>query len=339
MKKLLLCFTVLIICISFSACGFSADGNVLENPSLKVHFIDVGQGDSIFIELPDSKTMLIDCGEYEYAGFVSDYIKNLGYSSLDYAVATHPHTDHMGGMATLIKKFKPQNFYMPDAAHDTLAFDKMLEAVANSGCNAEYAVAGKLIFDLNGARAEFLAPHKNSFADFNNLSAVIKLTYKNSSFLFTGDAEYYSEGRMISAKVDLSADVLKCGHHGSSSSTGEKFLNKVNPKYAVISAGKDNSYGHPHIETIAKLDRMGVEYYLTSEAGTVVISTDGEAYAVQTIKTADNRNIADYTKVYRTKKGKRYHIEGCDGLKYTKIPTTIEEAESMGLTPCNACMP
>ncbi len=338
MKKVLLLLLIVFISFNITSCAKVTKTQIIPSEiALKVHFVDVGQGDCIFVELPEQKCMLIDCGEYEYADTVTEYIKKLGYTAIDYVVATHPHTDHMGGMSAIIKEFELANFYMPDAAHDTDQFDKMLDAVANSGCNAEYAYAGKTIFDYSGAKAVFLAPYGKNYKDLNDYSAVLKLTYKDSSFIFTGDAEENSEKRMLANGVDLQADVLKCGHHGSSSSTTESFFKEVNPKYAVITAGKNNSYGHPHIETIALLEHYNVEYYRTDECGTVIISTDGKSYAVEKIKT-DISNTADY-QVYRTKNGKRYHKDGCDSLSYTRIPTTIEEAKSLGLTPCKACRP
>lgn len=338
MKKVCLFLLVLFISFSLTACSVSTNTEpVITEAALKVHFVDVGQGDCIFIELPEQKCMLIDCGEYEYAALVTDYIKNLGYASIDYVVATHPHTDHMGGMSQILSKFKIHNFYMPEAVHSTDEFNKMLDAVEKSGCNAEYASSGKNIFEYNDTKAEFLAPRGKSHIDLNNASAIVKLVYKDSSFIFMGDAEGTSEEKIIASGFDVRADVLKCGHHGSSSSTTERFLNRVNPKYAVITSGKGNSYGHPHIETIALLEHYGIECYRTDELGTVIISTDGKNYALKNIKTKVSNNT-EY-KIFRTKKGKRYHRDGCDSLSYTKIPTTVEEAQKMGLTPCKACKP
>ncbi len=361
MKKVLTFLLILIMTVNICSCAYltkpqnadrqkeNTSKSLTEKP-LKVHFIDVGQGDCIFIELPDKKSMLIDCGEFEYANTVTGYIKNLDYSTIDYVVATHPHTDHMGCMATVINSFKVINFYMPEIAHDTVAFDKMMEAVANSGCNAQYAYRGKNIFDFGDAKADFLSPGENVIlTDYNNASAVVRLTFKNSSFIFMGDAEFECENKILSSGATITADVLKCGHHGSSSSTSERFLNKVNPKYAVITVGKGNSYGHPHIETLERLKRNGIDCLRTDESGTIVVSTDGENYEIEKIMTEFNSEQELYNNnvtyagedktVYITKSGKRYHKDGCDSLLYTKIPTTVEEALGLGLTPCKACRP
>ena len=245
------------------------------NPSpqyLTVHFLDVGQGDSEFIVLPDGKTMLIDAGESNYGNTVVNYIKALGYSKIDYLVATHPHADHIGGMTKVIQSFSIGAVYMPNATTTTQTYIDLITAIKNAGLTITTAKAGASIFNSNGVSANIVAPNMANYEDLNNFSAVIKITYSSNSFLFMGDAEELSENEIT---ADVNADVLKVGHHGSTSSTSQTFLNKVSPKYAVISVGADNDYGHPAQITLDKLSSAGATIYRTDKDGTVVFKSDG----------------------------------------------------------------
>ena len=239
---------------------------------LTVHFLDVGQGDSEFIVLPDGKTMLIDAGESDYGNTVVNYIKNLGYSKIDYLVATHPHADHIGGMTKVIQSFSIGAIYMPNATTTTQTYIDLLTVIKNAGLTITTAKAGVSIFNSNGVSVNIIAPNSASYDDLNNYSAVVKITYNSNSFLFMGDAEELSENEIT---ADVNADVLKVGHHGSTSSTGQTFLNKVSPKYAVISVGADNDYGHPAQITLDKLSSAGATIYRTDKDGTIVFKSDG----------------------------------------------------------------
>jgi beta-lactamase superfamily II metal-dependent hydrolase len=241
-----------------------------------VHYLDVGQGDSEFIELPNGECMLIDAGTSDSAQKIVDTITNYGYSKLDYVVATHPHADHIGGMTKVINNFDIGEIYMPKASTTTKTFENMLTAISDNGLSINTAKAGVEVYSDSSLEIEFLAPVGTSYTDLNNYSAVVKITYGSNSFLFTGDAENVSEEEMLSSERNsLSADVLKVGHHGSSSSSTVDFINAVNPKYAVISCGVDNSYGHPHSETLTKLDDKNVELYRTDKQGTITVVCDG----------------------------------------------------------------
>ena len=328
---------------------------------LEVHFIDVGQGDAIFVELPNDETMLIDAGPS--SGIVPNYIKSRGHSDIDYVVTTHPDADHINGMPEVLNTFKVGTFYMPEKEHTTQIFDRMMDAITNNGCDAVYALAGKDIVNTNELKVYFVGPTK-IYGDNNACSAVVKLEYKETSILFTGDAEYSSERDMIGAGYDLSADILKVGHHGSSSSSSPAFIKAVNPKDAIISAGENNRYGHPTDEVLAILNNAGINVYRTDEVGTIIVVSDGINYTIDKNKSSVQINAppAETTPtentvvpvipsteretqtqnntatVYRTKTGSKYHSAGCSYLK-SSIQTTVSEAKSMGLTPCSRCNP
>jgi len=290
MFKKILIFS-LIVALLFSLAGCSLDTTNFNQAQsetqnstvqskdgiLKVYFIDVGQGDSIFIKSPDGKTMLIDAGVPEMGKKVVDYIKSLGVKKIDILVGTHPHEDHIGGMDYVINNFDIGKFYMPKVTTNTKTFEYVLNAAKNKGLKIDVAKAG-VSLDLGPeVSAKMIAPNGTKYDDLNEYSAVIKLNYGDTSFLFTGDAEAESEKEMINQGYDLKSDVLKIGHHGSYTSTTAAFLDAVDPEYAVISCGKGNDYGHPHSVTLKKLKARNIPVYRTDECGTIVATSDGHS--------------------------------------------------------------
>ncbi|MBQ4527333.1 MAG: MBL fold metallo-hydrolase [Clostridia bacterium] len=245
--------------------------------SMTVSFVDVGQGDCIFARLPNNEIMLVDCGEYSERDAVCDFLDRENVKKIDYLVATHPHVDHMGGMSHIIKKYDIGSFFMPDTESDTNAFIYMLEALDEKNIQSNIVRAGDMIFESDSFRCEVISPVLDSYEETNDFSVVLRLTCGEKSFLLTGDAETYAEKHI---KSDVSADVLKVGHHGSITSTSEEFLEKVNPKYAVISCGKDNSYGHPHKEIIDILNKYNIQVYRTDISGTITFFCDGKTVEV-----------------------------------------------------------
>jgi len=248
---------------------------------LVVHFIDVGQGDSQFLQLPNGQTMLIDAGTNEKASEVVSYLNRLGVKTIDYLIATHPHEDHIGGMDEVINHFEIGNIYMPQVTHNTKSFESVLKAIKAKGKKITAGKAGLTILDQEGLKISFLAPCGQKYEDLNNWSIVTRVEFGNTSFLFTGDAEELSESEILESGQAVSADVLKVGHHGSRSSTSTSFLKAVAPKYAVISAGKDNSYGHPHEETLKKLKQKNITVYRTDINGTIILFSDGRQISQQ----------------------------------------------------------
>lgn len=246
---------------------------------LSVHYLDVGQGDSIFIELPGGSSMLIDAGISRLGKSIKGYINSLGYNKIDYLVATHPHADHIGSMAYIVDNMNIGEIYMPKVSTNTKTYERLLESVSAKGLKIKAAAAGVDILDTEQVSVCIAAPVKIDDDELNNCSAVIKIQFENTSFLFTGDAE---EEELEDITADISADVLKVGHHGSRTSTSKKFLARVNPKIAVISLGKDNDYGHPHKSTIKCLGNIGAEVYRTDKNGTIIVTSDGQNINVET---------------------------------------------------------
>lgn len=243
--------------------------------NLKVHFIDVGQGDAQIIEL-NGHYMLIDAGPNSSEQVLLDYINKIGIKKFDYVIGTHVHEDHIGGMDKVIKNYDIDNFLFPKQTSTTKTFESFVEQLNNRGLKLYAPNVGES-FEFENAKFTVLAPNSLEYDDANNYSIVVKLEYKNTSILFMGDAETLSENEMLdNYYLDLEADVIKIGHHGSSTSSSLKFLKSVNPKYAVISLGKDNDYFHPHKSTMLRLKSLNIPVYRTDEVSTIIMETDGD---------------------------------------------------------------
>ncbi|KYH35993.1 hydroxyacylglutathione hydrolase [Clostridium tepidiprofundi DSM 19306] len=251
------------------------------NGNLKVHFIDVGQADSILIE-QDKHFMLIDAGNNADSTLVVNYLKQQGVSKLDYLIGTHPHEDHIGGLDAVINTFNIGKVLMPKKVSTTKTYKDVILAIKNKGLKITVPVPGAT-YKLGAAEWTILAPGKDEdYEKTNNYSIVQKLRFGNTSFIFTGDAEDISEREILARKYDLKADVLKIGHHGSKTSTTKEFLVAVDPKYAVISCGKNNDYGFPHKTTMDKLKNRGITVYRTDECGTIVCTSNGKNISFDT---------------------------------------------------------
>lgn len=280
LKKKNLIITCLLICLSiiFTACSQQSSNAInTSNKSneLKVHYIDVGQGDSILVQTKD-KNILIDSGTRKSSDNLINYLKKQHIKKLDYVIATHPHEDHIGGMPKVIDEFEIGNFYAPKKTANTKIFKDMILQLKKKNLKINVAKKGISLDLSNDSSLDFLAPVKDNYENTNDYSAVIKITHGNRKFLFTGDAEKTSERDILNSNVDLSSNVLKVGHHGSHSSSSKEFLDKVNPKMAIISCGKNNDYGHPHKETMKELKKRNIEVYRTDIDGNILLTSDGE---------------------------------------------------------------
>lgn len=280
-KKIISSLSILLMFMFFMAgCGASAtsskDSPGSQGGKLMVHYIDVGQGDSMLIQV-NNKNLLIDAGPASGTDKLMSYLSKNNIKKLDYVVATHPHEDHIGGMTSVIKKFQVGSFYAPKITTTTKTYQNMIDALKSKNLKINVAKAGVSLDLGENAKCEILAPvnTQTKYESLNNYSAVIKLTYGNNKFLFTGDAEKLVEKELLNAKSDLSSDVLKVGHHGSTSSSSKEFLDAVSPKIAVISVGKGNDYGHPHKETLTALKNRKLQIYRTDVDGTVILESDG----------------------------------------------------------------
>jgi competence protein ComEC len=329
----------------------------LTNAIMTVKFFDVGQGDSILIQTPNGKTMLIDAGPGSASDKVYSALKSLNINSIDVLVATHPHEDHIGGMTNIVNNLKIGMMYMPKSITTTKTYESLLNAISNKGLKVNTAKAG-VVIDIDSALSvTMLTPNSANYTDINDYSAVIKITYKNNSFLLVGDASNNSESEMLSNGSSLKADVLKVGHHGSATSSSDSFLSAVNPKYAIISVGAGNSYGHPTAATLGRLSSHNINVYRTDESGTITMTSDGSVIKLdksaspikpQAPPVVNNPVVVNPTVkpnggndiiVYRTDTGAKYHIDGCSYLSKSKVPISLKDAKAMGLTACSKCHP
>ena len=337
-----------------------------ENSTFRVTFIDVGQADSALIEC-DGHYMLIDGGNVADSNKIYSILSKNNISYLDYVIGTHGHEDHIGGLSGALSYAKAGTVFCPVKAYDSKAF-KNFSAKADENGGIIVPSVGE-VFSLGSASIEILG--LNASEDTNDTSIILKITYGNTSFLFTGDAERAAEQAVIGK--DLSADVLKVGHHGSETSTSYVFLREIMPKYAVISVGKDNSYGHPDDAVMSRFRDADVKVFRTDVQGDIVCVSDGETVAVttsrnQSVDTSETKqsaisqvqteNAVEQPKqqqtevqpeavapqpepqgngVWISRSGKKYHSNsGCSGMKSPQ-QVSLQDAQAMGRGPCKKC--
>lgn len=269
----------------FDSVGLSDVSFKADEYALSVHYIDVGKADAILIQC-DGKNMLIDSGNIDPSNKVIEYLKKRNVKNLDLVVATHPDKDHIGSMANIIYEFNIQKFMMPEIPEDIVpkssVYQSMIYALNSKNLIVNNPVSGDT-FTLGNANCNILAPIKQYDDSTNNNSIVIKLNYKNDSFLFVGDAEKEEEQDILNTEYDLKSTVLKVGHHGSKTSTTKEFLEAVAPQYAVICVGEDNN-DLPKKSVLDRLTKNGVKTYRTDLNGNIVITTDGSGVNIFTQK-------------------------------------------------------
>ncbi len=325
--------------------------------TLEVHYIDVGQGDATLIKC-GSHAMLIDGGNNNKGTTVQLYLKKQGVESLDYVIGTHPDADHIGGLDVIVYKYNCDTVIMPDYEKDTKTYQELVDVIHDKNMKITYPVVGEQ-YALGEAKFTIIAPNSNSYGgNANDYSVAILLEYGKNRFLFTGDAEEASEAEMLTNGIDISADVYKVAHHGSRSASTQEFLNAVHPKYAVISCGEGNSYGHPHAEVLNRLRSMGVEVFRTDEQGSIIASSDGENITwncsatdswqsgEQTESDRENAdNVTEQTTYVLNTNTKKFHRETCGSVSqikeenFQKVQMSREELEQSGYSPCKNCNP
>lgn len=352
LKRFIAFLALLVMSLSPFVCPAIA-----EDSGLTVYFLDVGQADAAVI-VCDDEVLMIDGGNVADSSFVYSYLTNtLGLERIDYMIGTHAHEDHIGGLSAALNACSVGTVYSSVTDYDSDAFRDFRRYAEDRGAALTVPDVGDT-FDVGDAEVEFLAPVYD-YDNVNDQSIVVRIEYGDTSFLFTGDAEWDSEHDMIDAGADLSADVLKVGHHGSDTSSSYVFLREVMPRYAVISVGEGNSYGHPTEETLSRLSDVGAEIYRTDLQGTMICRSDGQDITFQTEKSSsgsdrmsgfvsrpgDGDSVSGAGAPYiGNANSYKFHYASCSSVDQMKESNKVEfysrdEAINAGYDPCKRCNP
>lgn len=316
-----------------------------EGGGLEVHFMDVGQADAALV-ICDGHYMLIDGGNAEDSDLVYSYLERRGAKHLDCMVATHAHEDHIGGLSGALNYASVDAALCPVTEYSSKVFRNMVKYLEEQGKSITVPRPGDS-FDLGSAQVEILGPVRE-YDDANNTSIVLRIDYGETSFLFTGDMETGAEGDLLDSGADVSATVLKAGHHGSDTSTGYRFLREVMPEYAVISVGEGNKYGHPDHEVLSRFRDAGTEVYRTDMQGHIVAKSDGKTVTFTTEKEADTATNPTSNSDLQTYIGnagsKKFHLPDCASAKNIQEDKRVEfdsrvQAIAAGYEPCGRCKP
>ena len=352
------------LALGLAACDASAitpggSADVVPNPSsaaaavdtveapFEMHFIDVGQALSVLVEC-DGQYMLYDGGNVDDGSLIVSYLQSQGVEQLEYVFCSHAHEDHVGGLAASLAYFPAYHVYSPVTEASTKCFKDFVKYTQQQGLQVEVPAVGTT-WPLGGATVTMVGPVAQ-YSDTNDTSIVLRIEYGSTSFLLTGDMEKTAETDLVNSGVNLRADVLQVGHHGSSTSTGYLFLNSVLPEMAVISCGVNNKYGHPHEETLSILRDAGVDVYRTDLQGTITIGSDGQNYTVGTEHFAEDAQLnptdpAASSTAQQAYIGnvnsKKFHLPSCSNLPAEKnqiLFSSYDEAVEAGYTPCSSCI-
>ena len=352
------------LALGLAACDASAitpggSADVVPNPSsaaaamdtveapFEMHFIDVGQALSVLVEC-DGQYMLYDGGNVDDGSLVVSYLQSQGVEQLEYVFCSHAHEDHVGGLAAALAYFPAYHVYSPVTEASTKCFKDFVKYTQQQGLQVEVPAVGTT-WPLGGATVTMVGPVAQ-YSDTNDTSIVLRIEYGSTSFLLTGDMEKTAETDLVNSGVNLRADVLQVGHHGSSTSTGYLFLNAVLPEMGVISCGTGNKYGHPHEETLSILRDAGVDVYRTDLQGTITIGSDGQNYTVGTEHFAEDAQLnptdpAASSTAQQAYIGnvnsKKFHLPSCSNLPAEKnqiLFSSYDEAVEAGYTPCSSCI-
>ena len=307
-RRALIALTVLALAVAAALVPYRSLLPAIALPArrageLRLHFLDVGQGDCTIVEFPSGAALVVDAGDGSFANddYVIRYLKGIAPTSVT-LVATHSDVDHYGGLTEILRVFRVEKVYLPPVAAQTGAYRRFLSAVRAEGCAQETIVRYKSILDRSGAYAVCLSPHATDETDENDSAAMLYLAYEGVRVLLSSDATADREEALLreyalsehifdsgSLAVDLDGvDILRAAHHGSANAAGEEWLALIKPSAAVISCGAGNSYGHPAGELLTRLWEAGAETYRTDELGTVVASILGGAYTITYEKNGGN---------------------------------------------------
>ena len=312
-----------------------------EGETLTVHYIDVGQADSILLEC-EGKFMLIDGGNKEDGQLVISYLQQQGVEELEAVICTHAHEDHVGGLPSVLAVFPVKAVYAPTKTYSSKVFDSFLHYVDQQGLEVTIPAPGDKLA-LGGVDMTVVGPVK-SYAETNDTSIVVLADYSETRFLFTGDMETPAENDMLDYwgdRIDWNVDVLKAGHHGSDTSSGYRFVYEADPEYAIVSVGTGNTYGHPNDSVLSRYADAGIPLFRTDELGHVIVTSDGQNIAV----TWEDQNAqpSEYqsSQYIGNKNSKKLHLPDCGSLpgENNRVEfTSYQEAIDAGYTPCSSCM-
>jgi competence protein ComEC len=359
-KRLLQVSLLSILIVAISAATVTA------NENLTAHFLDVGQDDSILLQF-HGKNVLIDGGTEDAGPRVESYLRNHGVSSLDLLVATHPHEDHIGGLIAILNNIPVKQILDSGQVHTAPSFETYLNLIDQKNISYNTAQRGQTVNLDPKLKIEVLSPPATLFQDdLNQNSIVLKITYDKVSFLLMGDAGFEAENSLLSSGDNLKSDILKVGHHGSSSASSPAFLKAVKPVVSMIKVGAANDYGHPSGKTLSALQSTGSKVYRTDLDGNVVVTTDGQSYAVSTEKqpkstvgrAPQNRatsfagsaapvaavSAVSLQQFVGSSKSDTYHYPGCQWAQKIKPGNLIsfsglQDARAHGYVPCGVCHP
>lgn len=349
-------FALFLSLLLLSGCGQPVSAptdDAQTSASLTVHYIDVGQADSILLEC-DGEYMLIDGGNVPDGEDVVQYLLNVGVTELEAVVATHAHEDHAGGLADVLKTFPTEAVYAPTRTYSSNCFDQFVYYTDQQDLTIQIPQPGDII-SLGETTVTVLGPVK-TYAETNNTSIVLLAQFGENRFLFTGDMEIQAETDLLDSGANVKADVLKVGHHGSETSTGYRFLREVAPTYAVISVGQGNTYQHPHEAPLSRLEDAEVTVYRTDKLGTIVAVSDGknitfswskgsaapEKPATSPSKPAESIGETQTPQLHiGNVNSKVFHLPTCSSLPSEKNRiefNSYDEAIAAGYHPCSRCL-
>lgn len=319
----------------------------------EAHFIDVGQADCSLI-ICDDESLLIDGGNVGDGSLIVSYLIDMEIEELDYLICTHAHEDHVGGLSKVLDTFTvTEEIFAPETGTDSNCYGNFVASVENQNKTLTAPEVG-YTFSLGESTVEFIGPVTEDYSDINNTSLITKITYGENTFLFTGDMERESEADILEAGIDVSADVLKVGHHGSENSTSYPFLRAVMPEIAIISVGKGNSYGHPTEEALSRLRDADVTVYRTDMQGNIIVKSDKKNITVETMQNSDavtnptepaepsTDNSEENTEYIGNINSKKLHLPTCSSLPKEENRIyfgTMEAAVNEGYEACSKCKP